>query len=509
MVAADLPGRALAWAASDPNRTTAKYVIGLVERAKRGDDEEAKTTLMELFPDDPSCRIGFGTAGLRSAMKPGPMHMNDLVIVQATQGLASHVHDMWDPHKPSGDASKHANTSTCTDAKPLAVVGFDHRCEPELGLSSRRFAMLTKLVFLEAGFDCILLDCPKDFVHTPLVAFATLNLKAMVGVMVTASHNPKQDNGYKVYWNDGVQIRPPIDGHIASNIIASENLSPWTDYGAILDKRREEAPLDDLCLGLSDRKATMALADSYYECISSSGLVTHQAKLLKDDGWRPPSIAYSAMHGVGHQWAVKSFQTFGLRPFKSVPAQERPDPTFPTAAFPNPEEKGALDYAKSFSESEGCDIIIANDPDADRLAVAERSREDGSWCTFTGDQIGTMFGHWLYTQIGNSLGDEKIAMVASTVSSSMLSAIARREGFHFEDTLTGFKWIGSKAVDLNVDGYRTLFGYEEAIGFAFPDIIPDKDGISSLGILSELAYNVYHEGKSLKEHMQGLYEKYG
>ena len=499
----DLTTRALAWANHDPNRTTSSYVIDLVERVKAGDDDEAKATLLELFPDDTSRRIGFGTAGLRSAMKPGPLHMNDLVIVQATQGLASHVKSVWNEHKLSGDAKIQEG------ANPLAVVGFDHRCEPQFDLSSRRFAMLTKLVFLEAGFDCILLDPAKDFVHTPLVAFATLKLKAMVGVMVTASHNPKRDNGYKVYWNDGVQIRPPIDADIASAITAGENLSPWTDYGAILDKKQEESPQNDLCLGLSDTKTTMDLAHAYYECIGSSGLVTNQAKLLKDDGWRPPSIAYSAMHGVGHQWAVRSFETFGLRPFKSVPAQERPDPAFPTVIFPNPEEKGALDYSKSFSESEGCDIIIGNDPDADRLAVAERSREDGSWCTFTGDQIGTMIGHWLYTQIGKSSSGDKIAMVASTVSSSMLSVIAKREGFHFEDTLTGFKWIGSKAVELNSNGYRTIFGYEEAIGFAYPDIVPDKDGISSLAILSELAYNVYHQGKSLKDHMQSLYEKYG
>lgn len=500
----DLAGRALAWAAFDPNRTTAKYVIDLVERVKSGDDEEAKATLLALFPDDISRRIGFGTAGLRSAMKPGPLHMNDLVIVQATQGLARHVQVVWEQHESSGEGSRRK------DDKPLAVVGFDHRCEPELGLSSRRFAMLIKLVFLEAGFDCILLNSLKDFVHTPLVAFATLDLKAMVGIMVTASHNPKQDNGYKVYWNDGVQIRPPIDADIASSIVAEENLRPWTDYGTMLDKLREESPRDDLCYGLSDKKATMELANVYYESISSSGLVTGQAKLLEEKGWRPPSIAYSAMHGVGHQWAAKSFDTFGLRPFKSVLAQERPDAAFPTVPFPNPEERGALALSQLFSEAEGCDIIVANDPDADRLACAERSREDGSWTTFTGDQIGTMLGHWLYTKIGKSSSDEKkIAMVASTVSSSMLSIIAKREGFHFEDTLTGFKWIGSKAVDLNSSGYRTLFGYEEAIGFAYPDIVPDKDGIISLGILSELAYHVYWEGKTLKEQIQSLYEKYG
>mmetsp|Transcript_6094 Transcript_6094/g.17063 ORF Transcript_6094/g.17063 Transcript_6094/m.17063 type:complete len:638 (+) Transcript_6094:162-2075(+) len=499
--ATDLPDRALVWAASDPNRTTANYVIDL---ASKSDDEEAKATLLALFPADTSRRIGFGTAGLRSAMKPGPLHMNDLVIVQTTQGLARHVQVVWEQHKSSGEGRR------SKDAKPLAVVGFDHRCEPKFGLSSRRFAMLTKLVFLEAGFDCIMLDSSKDFVHTPLVAFATLNLKAMVGVMVTASHNPKQDNGYKVYWNDGVQIRPPIDGDVALSIVAEENLRPWTDYSTTLDKQREESPRDDLCFGLSDEKTTMKLVDAYYECISSSGLVIGQAKLLEEGGWHPPSIAYSAMHGVGNQWATKLFSTCGLRPFKSVPAQKRPDPAFPTVPFPNPEERGALALSQSFSELEGCDIIVANDPDADRLACAERSREDGSWTTFTGDQIGTMLGHWLYTQVGKPSSDEKkIAMVASTVSSSMLSVIAKREGFYFEDTLTGFKWIGSKAVDLNSSGYRTLFGYEEAIGFAFPDIVPDKDGITSLGILSELAYHVYHEGKTLKEHMQGLYKKYG
>ena len=376
--------RALEWADLDPNERTSSYVRSLTDRAQNG-DTNAASELERLFPRDGS-RIAFGTAGLRSAMEPGPVRMNDLVIIQTTQGLARYCQ---------------ATCRVDQGQKLLAVVGFDHRCQPEFGLSSRRFAMLTKLVFLEAGMDCVLLDSSPEYVHTPLVSYATIELGAALGVMVTASHNPKCDNGFKVYWSDGVQIRPPLDSGIASTIVETDNLTPWTDYGCLLENAKEESfDANDSCFCLSDPNATRKVVDSYFQCICSSGLVTGQAKLLEEDGWMPPIIAYTAMHGVGYQWSIKSFATFGLKPFKSVPSQESPDPTFPSVSFPNPEEKGALDEAMTFSEKNNCDIVLANDPDADRLAVAEKDRVDGSWTVFTGDQIGTMLGHWLCMQIG-------------------------------------------------------------------------------------------------------------
>jgi len=475
----------------DPNPTTKEYVLALVSRIDR--EEDAKSELQLLFPRDR--RIGFGTAGLRSKMSPGPLGMNDLIIVQTTQGLARCCQ---------------AQNEKCAVGKELvAVVGFDHRANTSLDISSRSLALLTKIVFEEAGMKCILLDCVDSFVHTPLVAFATKRLGASVGCMITASHNPKLDNGFKVYWNDGCQIRPPVDEQIANFITKQENLTPWSDYGSILSKKRKENEgSTDLCIGLSDPIETTRLANEYFESIKSSGLVTGQSALLGEEGWNPPVVAHTAMHGIGNPWAVRCYATFDLRPFLSVPIQEKPDPAFTTVSFPNPEEKGALDHAMKFAEENGCDLVFANDPDADRLAVAEKCRESGTWNVFTGDQIGTILGHWLWSNMSKKT-DKPVAMCASTVSSSMLSAIAKTEGFHFEETLTGFKWIGSVLNRLRSEGYYAILGYEEAIGFACGEVVSDKDGITALGVMTELAYSVYRRELNLSKHMQCLYDKYG
>lgn len=362
--------RAKQWANWDPNETTAKNLQELLA----ADSPD----LAALFPEDGS-RIGFGTAGLRSEMKLGPLGMNDLVVVQTAQGLAKYCLQQ-EQRTPSADA------------RLRVVIGYDHRARPELDVSSLSFAILSALVFEQAGMDCILLD---GFVHTPSVAFATTRLGAAVGIMITASHNPKIDAGYKVYWSDGVQIRPPVDRGMALAIL--ENLEPWTDYGAIMKRRRSE--YNDECVGLSNSQLTAQLANEYYEAIQASGLVTGQAQI--DFGnVKPPKFAYTAMHGVGLPFAKRGFEIFGLPLFDVVQSQAAPDFTFPTVVFPNPEEKGALDLAKAFAQENGCDIVIANDPDADRLALAERDRDSGEWTVFTGDQIGTMIGHWLWQTLG-------------------------------------------------------------------------------------------------------------
>ena len=356
--------------------------------------------------------------------------------------------------------------------------------------------------------DCVLLD---GFVATPLVPFCLGQIKeAVVGVMITASHNPKQDAGYKVYWNDGCQIRQPIDKGIAESIM--ENLDPWTDYRSALLQRMEEHAADP-CLGLSSPAMTKDLIDKYFTAVRASGLCTGQAKLLEEKGWEPPTFCYTAMHGVGHRFTKTAFQNFGLPDFLSVIEQENPDPNFPTVEFPNPEEKGALDLAKAFAADQVPDmskpvVLVANDPDADRLAVAERT--NGYWHIFTGDKIGVMLGHWLWIQTKDSSDNTRpISMCASTVSSQMLRQIAKIEGFHFEDTLTGFKWIGSRAASLNSSGYRNIFCYEEAIGFCCGNIVFDKDGVTAAAVLAELALFTYHGGRTLMDHMQGLYDQYG
>ena len=219
--------------------------------------------------------------------------------------------------------------------------------------------------------------------------------------MITASHNPKQDAGYKVYWNDRCQIRSPIDKGIADSIL--KNLDPWTDYRAAIQQRKKQYASDP-CLGLSSPEQTKDCIDKYFCAMASSGLCTNQAKLLAEKGWEKPTFCYTAMHGIGHPFAVRSFENFGFPPFLAVPSQMNPDPTFPTVPFPNPEEKGAMDIAKAFAEENGCNIVLANDPDADRLAVAERDSASGEWTVFTGDQIGSMLGCWLYETVGKPSG---------------------------------------------------------------------------------------------------------
>ena len=518
------------WVQHDPNPITSAHVRNLLERALHSSSssaEEAETAVAELstmFPtDDPNRRIGFGTAGLRAAMCPGPLAMNDLTVMQAAQGIAAYCQTRRQQQSQSQsqqakDQQETVIAATSTRRNVVAVVGYDHRAHSEWQLSSHRFALLTKLVFDQAGLECALLD---GYVATPLVPFAVQQTNAMVGIMVTASHNPKNDAGYKVYWRDQdethcCQIRPPLDAHISNSIL--QNLQPWTDYGALLEQCARQHPPSDLCHGLSRPTWTHQTIDAYFQAVANSGLVTGSAAATVLASDRLPKFCYTAMHGVGHAFAVRVFETFQLSPFVSVPSQQEPDPNFPTVTFPNPEEPGALNAAMQHALQNNCPIVVANDPDADRLAVAEyNSNESGrGWTSFTGDQIGAMLGHWLWNKLGkcpNGTNDGKrrpIAMVASAVSSQMLATIARTEHFHCEDALTGFKWIGYRAAQLQLHhGYQSLFCYEEAIGFCCGNVVFDKDGLTALGVLAELVCDVYSRGSTLSQHLQGLYDQYG
>ena len=498
MLSSDTLARAKAWMAKDPNPTTVDYVQNLIDK---GDDQQ----LDALFPPT---RLQFGTAGLRSRMQPGPVGMNELVVLQTAQGLVKYIQNEYN------------NTSSANKKNICAVIGYDHRSSgpgDTFHVSSLSFAIFTALVFMEAGIHCLLLD---GFVATPLVPFGLSrfvpeimfpNDKETVafGVMITASHNPAQDAGYKVYWTDGCQIRNPTDQGIAQSI--EQNLEPWADYQKIYSDRKATYP-NDPCLGLSKPHETNQLVQEYFHAIRQSGLVTGQAKLATSPS--APKFCYTAMHGIGHQFAKQSFSNFGLAPFFSVPQQEKPDPTFPTVAFPNPEEKGALDLAKECALQNGCKVILANDPDADRLAVTEYS--ENTWVDLTGDQIGVLLGHWLWTQFkDNSAGPDgsplPVSMCCSTVSSQMLSTMAKKEGFHVEDTLTGFKWIGSRAAELAKSGkYQQVFCYEEAIGYCCGNVIFDKDGVTACAVFAEMTLYIYETlGMTLVQYIQSLYERYG
>ena len=500
------------WILHDPNPSTVKYVQDLIDT---NDLQQLQVLFPNISSSTTSKRITFGTAGLRGKMLPGPFYMNDLVVIQTAQGIASYckslfantqiVNDRDDSfEKPISSGAKRQRTNddtmSHTGAEKLGVViGYDHRATTSstCKISSLQFALYTTLVFKQAGFDDVFLI--DGYVATPIVPFV-LGLHStytksdykkdlqprktmMIGIMITASHNPKDDAGYKIYWSDGCQIRSPVDKHISSHI--EQNLAPWVDYSKLLSDCRDNCDPNDPCFGLSDPERTKVdTIPAYFDALVSAGLVTGQVSKWNDNNTedttfstlKPPTICYTAMHGVGYKFAKHVLSTtYGIPKFYSVPEQQETDPNFPTVLFPNPEEKGALNMAKAHAELHNCDIILANDPDADRLAVAERDRTTGKWTEFTGDQIGAMLGHWLwqnYKDTRNKYPNTVAAMCASTVSSRLLAEIARIEGFYYEDTLTGFKWIGSRAAELHksqvkddpTKTYHTIFCYEEAIG---------------------------------------------
>ena len=446
-----------------------------------------------------SSRLEFGTAGLRGPMGAGYNRMNGLTILQTSQGLARYLIEQF------GDAAKERGI----------VIGYDHRRidadSPDSApssLSSRLFCRQTAAVFLHAGFKVYLLE---DFVPTPFVAFGVTFLNCCCGIMVTASHNPRRDNGFKVYWDNGAQIIPPHDAGISRHI--TENCTPWrlNDGGYdvsdsfILQHARAENVTDRVAAAYYDALLTLRGKDA--ACTRAKGV----------------KVAYTAMHGVGGKWIQRAFNLFhpgslegnGALQLLCVPSQFEPDPMFPTVSFPNPEEKGALDCAMKFATENGCDFIVANDPDADRLAIAEWDAATASWRVFSGNNLGVLLAHWQIMQY-KAKPSSKVgpgpAVLTTVVSSRMLKAVAAAEGVTYSDTLTGFKWIGNRALEMKAEGYDVLFSYEEALGYCAGDNLCDKDGISAACVFVEmkLALAGHPDGpRTVSQHLLSLYQQYG
>lgn len=427
---------------------------------------EAKdvVTLKKLFLK----RLEFGTAGLRGRMGPGYSQMNDLVIIQTAQGLLKYLIK---------------NQSDFTEKG--IVIGYDGR------YNSKRFANLTATVFLNYGAPVYLFSkvCP-----TPFVPFSITKFHTAAGVMVTASHNPKDDNGYKVYWSNGAQIITPHDKGIASSI--EENLEP--------DNASWDTSVMDNCDKLID--PLNDIMKDYYDKMKSN-LINSSLNNVA-----PFRITYTAMHGVGYPYIVEAFKQANFKDVIPVKEQVEPDPEFSTVEFPNPEEgKSSLKLAMSTADANDSKLILANDPDADRLAVAEKL-SDGTWKVFTGNEIGAMLGWWLmYTyKIGRPhFNYRNVYTLSSTVSSKIVKTIALAEGFSFEETLTGFKWMGNRSYDLMKKGKLVLFAFEEAIGFMCGSSVLDKDGISAAVHVAELAAYLYTKNSTLNAQLEEIYSRYG
>ncbi|CAX43236.1 glucose phosphomutase, putative [Candida dubliniensis CD36] len=431
-----------------------------------------------------SKRIAFGTAGLRSSMESGFSHMNDVTVLQASQGLIKYL---------------------LKKTPASIVIGYDHR------FNSQRFAEILASVALTQGVQVYYLgsienlseetlkltkadienDSSKDrgYVHTPLVPFAIDYYGASGGVMITASHNPANDNGYKVYYSNGCQIIPPVDKEIADSI--EENLVPWEGVWDVYDNIKK-----------AKQKGLLSLVRDE---VTKEYLKGIKEKLIQDNAL-DFEFVYTPMHGVGYKIFSECLQLFHASNWKVVYEQAHPDPAFPTVSFPNPEEKGALDLAILTAQKLGYKLVIANDPDADRFSVAVETK--GQWKQLTGNEIGFLFAMYVIEQQREQdLGH--LYLVNSTVSSQILKAMADKDGFHFQDTLTGFKWIGNKAIDLQKQGFKVPFGYEEAIGFMF-DLVHDKDGISAATIFLQLYQKWFSDGKiDVTDKLEAGYAKYG
>jgi phosphomannomutase len=405
-------------------------------------------------------RLLFGTAGLRGELGAGPMRMNRLVVRQAAAGLARWL--------PSGST---------------VVIGFDARHKSDL------FARDSARVLAAAGHRPLIFDavCP-----TPVLAFAVRHLDAAAGIMCTASHNPARDNGYKVYVGDGAQIIPPVDDEIAAAIDAAA-------AGPI-----PLAPDDAPAIGALGA----AVTDAYLDHVV--GLVAPGPRHLR--------IVYTPMHGVGGTTVIEAFRRAGFADVHVVESQADPDPDFPTVAFPNPEEPGALDRAAALAADVGADVVIANDPDADRLGVmvadpvpvgqgsagqASPSGPRRSYTALTGNQIGAVLAERVLT---TTSGDDRL-VVTTFVSSHLLARLAAAEGVHYAEVPTGFKWVVRPGLDH--PGLRFVFGFEEALGYSVDEVVRDKDGISAALRFAELAAAAKDEGATVWDRLEGLARRFG
>lgn len=445
----ELVDRAKAWIAADPDPVTQAELSALI-------DAKDWVELGERM----NGALSFGTAGLRGIVGAGPNRMNRAVVIRTTSGLASYL-------------LQHVK-----DARTLPViVGYDGR------LTSEEYARDTIRVLTRAGIPVRYFAMAAP---TPLVAYAARQLGASAAVVVTASHNPAEYNGYKVYAGNAIQIVPPVDEQIADAIEKAP--------------QPKNIPLSEFELNRPTESASLipdSLIERYYDDI-----LPVRPACAKDQNI---SIVYTPMHGVGWRFAEQAFLRSGYRNVTVVAEQAAPDGHFPTVKFPNPEEAGAMDLAFALAAKVKADVVVANDPDADRLAIA--LPKGGGYQQLTGNQVGLLLADFAL-QYAPKLPQPLVAQ--SIVSSPMLESIATAYGAAYAQTLTGFKWIWNAALDLARDhGVRFCFGYEEALGYSIGPLVRDKDGISVAVVFADLVAHCKASGTTVLERLAELYRRHG
>jgi phosphomannomutase len=418
--------RARAWQSEDPDPRMRAALGALIDAAARG-DESARQDLADSF----NGTLEFGTSGLRGPVGPGPNRMNAVVVARAAAGLAAYL-------QARGGGS--------------VVVGHDARH------GSAEFARMTAQILTGAGLEVLMLP-PQS--PTPLLAFSIRRLGCAAGVMVTASHNPRQDNGYKVYLDDGIQIVPPAD----------------TQISACIAEATARGSIDQLPRGTDGIQLDDTIVEDYVRTTTA---------LLESSGPLNVKVAYTPVHGVGGPLFQRVLASAGVSNPFVVESQFSPDPDFGGMPFPNPEEPGVMDAVLALAREHACDVAIANDPDADRCAVGVPT-PDG-WRMLSGDEVGWLLGWWITA--GNRRSSSRSTLAQSIVSGSMLKAIADDAAVPYVQTLTGFKWIGRVP--------NLAFGYEEALGYCVhPTAVADKDGISAGLMFTEMVGRLAERGSTV------------
>ncbi|MEX1163135.1 MAG: phospho-sugar mutase [Nitriliruptor sp.] len=447
----DLHARAEAWMDGDVDDQTRTAMRTLLD----GDD-------LALLIDHVGAALSFGTAGLRGAVGPGPNRMNRAVVIRTTRGLADYL------------------LAEVPDAATRGViVGFDARTDSE------QFAADTVGVLAAAGIEVRWFPTPQP---TPIIAYAQKVLDAAAAVVVTASHNPPADNGYKVYVEGAAQIVPPTDATIAAAI---EAVGPAKEVPLV--------PAEDLVDCEKVAPVDAAVVERFLQELEGA------RPPLPDDVPRDLRIVYTPLHGVAGELIGRAFALAGFEHLHVVPSQAEPDGTFPTVSFPNPEEPGALDASLDLAREIDADLIIASDPDGDRLAVAVPD-DEGDWLPLSGNRIGVLLGSYLldHTDAARPLG------VRSIVSTPMFDEVCEARGARAEATLTGFKWIARAARELEVSDQRTfVYGFEEALGSSVGPVVRDKDGIGAAVAFAEMVARLRADGLTVLDRIRELSSQHG
>ncbi len=439
MTAASIRDTANRWLIAEPDDDIRAQLVALLD----GPEED----LNERF----SGSLGFGTAGIRAAIGAGPLRMNRLVVRQVAAGLGHFLLEN-DPAVASRGV----------------LIGYDGRRKSDL------FATDTARVMAALGIRAMLFD---RTVATPVLAWSITEFGAAAGVMVTASHNPAADNGYKVYLGDGAQISSPDDNRLSASIEL----------------------IDPTCVALSDTDSP--LITSLDDTVAAKYL-EHVATVRFNRSANDVKVAYTPMHGVGGDYLVRAFEMAGLPVPAVVAEQFEPDAMFSTVPFPNPEEPGAMDLVISLAQLIGADVALANDPDADRLGVAIPLRS-GSWRQLGGDEIGWLFADYV---LQNTSGTDRL-VVSTLVSSALLGKMAEFHGVRYIETFTGFKWIARAALDH--PDLRLVFAYEQALGYLVAERPLDKDGISAAVLFAEMVAAAANEGRTMENWLDDIASRYG